>query len=207
MKFKFILALVAMAGFSALPAFAQHGHGGGSASGGGGGHDSHASSSTSGHGGDHDGKDGDKGGDGHGGKHDGDHGGHGNIASKLASNPALSSKLSALLPPGTDLAKAAAGFHNLRDFAAAVHASKDLGIPFDQLKAKMTGPGAENLRKAIVDLAPTANAKAAEKQAEQEAKADLHTAGDHDGQKHDAANHEAHDAAGAHDADDKPKTP
>jgi hypothetical protein len=204
MKFKLILALVAMAGFATLPAVAQHGHGGGTS--GGGGHDASHASSTSGHDGDHGGKDGDKDGDGHGGKHDGDHGGHGNIAAKLASNPALSSKLSALLPPGTDLAKAAAGFHNMKDFVAALHASKDLGIPFDQLKAKMTGPGAENLRKAIAELAPTANAKAAEKQAEMEAKADLHT-GDHDGEKHDAANHEAHDAAGAHDADDKTKTP
>ena len=169
MKLKFILALVAMAGFSVLPAFAQHGHGG--SSGGGGGHDSHASSTSgSSHGGDS-GKSGDKDGDSHGG-----HGGHGNLAAKLAKNPALSAKLSALLPPGTDLTKAAAGFHNMRDFVAALHASKDLGIPFDQLKAKLTGPGHENLRKAIADLAPTANAKAAEKTAEKEAKADLHGA-------------------------------
>src|SRR5947209_8326417 len=122
MKFKFILALVAMAGFSALPAFAQHGHGGGSGSGG---HDSHAASSSHG-GGDHDGK-GDKDGDGHG----GGHGGHGSIATKLAANPALSSKLSALLPPGTNLATASAGFKKLGQFVAAVHVSKNLGIPFE----------------------------------------------------------------------------
>jgi hypothetical protein len=197
MKLKFILALVAMAGFSVLPAFAQHGHGGGS--GGGGGHDTHASSTSSSHGGDS-GKSGDKDGDSHGG-----HGGHGNLAAKLSANPALSAKLSALLPPGTDLTKAAAGFHNMKDFVAALHASKDLGIPFDQLKAKLTGPGHENLRKAIADLAPTANAKAAEKTAEKEAKADLHstdTDGDHDGAKSATAG-----TAGAHDADDKPKTP
>ena len=127
MKLKFILALVAMAGFSVLPAFAQHGHGG--SSGGGGGHDSHASSSSS-HGGDS-GKSGDKDGDSHGG-----HGGHGNLAAKLAANPALSAKLSALLPPGTNLATASAGFKNLGQFVAAVHVSKNLGIPFDQLKAK-----------------------------------------------------------------------
>jgi hypothetical protein len=198
MKFKFILALVAMAGFSALPAFAQHGHGGGSGSGGSG--SSHASSTTSSHG-DDSGKSGDKDGDSHG----GGHGGHGNLAAKLAANPALSTKLSALLPPGTDLAKAAAGFHNMRDFVAAVHASKDLGIPFDSLKAKMTGPGAENLRKAIADLAPTANAKLAEKQAEKEAKADLHGA-DNDVPPTAAA--AATQTGAGHDAgDDKPKTP
>jgi hypothetical protein len=196
MKLKLILALVAMAGFSALPAFAQHGHGGGS--GGGGGHDSHASSGS--HGGDHGGKDADKGGDSHGG-----HGGHGSIASKLASNPQLSSKLSALLPPGTNLTTASAGFKNLGQFVAAVHVSKNLGIPFDQLKSKMTGPPTMSLGKAITALAPTANAKSALKQAEKQAKADLHstdTDGDHDGAKHAAAG-----TAGTHDADDKTKTP
>jgi hypothetical protein len=201
MKLKFILALVAMAGFSVLPAFAQHGHGGGS--GGGGGHDSHASSTSgSSHDGDS-GKSGDKDGDSHGG-----HGGHGNIAAKLAKNPALSAKLSALLPPGTDLNAAAAGFKNMRDFVAALHASKDLGIPFDQLKAKLTGPGSENLRKAIADLAPTVNAKAAEKTAEKEAKADLHGT-DNDvpppaaaASTTSAAKHDNDDAS-----DDKHKTP
>jgi hypothetical protein len=203
MKYKFILALVAMAGFSALPAFAQHGHGGGS--GGGGGHDSHASSSS--HDGDHDGK-ADKDGDSHGG-----HGHHGSIASKLASNPKLSAKLSALLPPGTDLAAASAGFKNLGQFVAAVHVSKNLGIPFDQLKSKMTGPPPLSLGKAITALAPTADAKAALKQAKQQAKADLHSDdgdndGDHDGAKHASATGKTHDAdAAGHDADDKAKTP
>jgi hypothetical protein len=206
MKLKFILALVAMAGFSALPAFAQHGHGGGS--GGGGGHDSHASSSSSSHGGDHDGK-ADKDGDSHG----GGHGHHGSIASKLARDPKLSAKLSALLPPGTDLAAASAGFKNLGQFVAAVHVSKNLGIPFDQLKSKMTGPPPLSLGKAITALAPTADAKAALKQAKQQAKADLHSDdgdndGDHDGAKHASATGKTHDAdAAGHDADDKAKTP
>ena len=197
MKLKFILALVAMAGFSVLPAFAQHGHGGGS--GGSGGHDSHASSTSSSHGGDS-GKSGDKDGDSHGG-----HGGHGNIAAKLSANPALSAKLSALLPPGTNLATASAGFKNLGQFVAAVHVSKNLGIPFDQLKAKMTGPPPMSLGKAITALDPTANAKSALKTAEKQAKADLHstdTDGDHDGAKSAATG-----TAGTHDADDKTKTP
>ena len=121
MKLKFILALVAMAGFSALPAFAQHGHGGGS--GGGGGHDSHASSSAA---------------------TVATHDGKSEIKTvtamavtavtevlpaKLASNPKLSAKLSALLPPGTDLTAASAGFKNLGQFVAAVHVSKRPGHP------------------------------------------------------------------------------
>lgn len=177
MKLKFALALIAAFGFAALPAFAQHGHGGGS-----GASSMHGDSHSSGHDAneaneandDHGGHDGMKGDEanehsGHGGQNSS----HGSIASKLSRNTQLASKLQALLPPGTDLQQAAQGFKNLGQFVAAVHVSKDLGIPFDQLKAKMTGPGAESLGKAIRDLDPTANAKAAAKQAEREAKADF----------------------------------
>jgi hypothetical protein len=94
---------------------------------------------------------------------------------------------------------------------AAVHVSKNLGIPFDSLKAKMTGPPPLSLGKAITALDPSANAKTALKQAEKQAKADLHgpdgdNDGDHDGAKH--ASTKTHDAdAAGHDADDKTKTP
>jgi hypothetical protein len=177
MKIKFALALVAVFGFATLPAFAQHGHGGGSS----GASSMHGDSHSSGH----DANEANEANDDHGGhdataeanEHSGRHGGHdsshGGLASKLSRNTQLASKLQALLPPGTDLQQAAQGFKNLGQFVAAVHASKDLGIPFDQLKAKMTGPGAENLGKAIRDLDPGANAKAAAKQAEQEAKSDI----------------------------------
>ena len=176
MKIKFALALIAAFGFAALPAFAQHGHGGG----GSGASSMHGDSHSSGH----DANEANEANDDHGGhdgmeanEHSGSHGGHdsshGGIAGKLSSNTQLASKLQALLPPGTDLQQAAQGFKNLGQFVAAVHVSKDLGIPFDQLKAKMTGPGAESLGKAIRDLDPSANAKAAAKQAEREAKADF----------------------------------
>jgi hypothetical protein len=52
----------------------------------------------------------------------------------LTQNTQLSSKLSSLLPAGTDLQAAAAGFRNLGQFVAAVHVSHNLDIPFDQLK-------------------------------------------------------------------------
>jgi hypothetical protein len=39
---------------------------------------------------------------------------------------------------------------------AAVHVSHNLGIPFDQLKAKMIGPPKESLGKAIHALKPAA---------------------------------------------------
>src|SRR6266516_1312988 len=44
-----------------------------------------------------------------------------------------------LLPPNTDLKTALSGFKNDGQFIAALHVSKNLGIPFDQLKATMLG--------------------------------------------------------------------
>ena len=40
---------------------------------------------------------------------------------QLAAKPQLSDKLAKLLPPGTDMTKAAEGFKNLGQFVAAVH--------------------------------------------------------------------------------------
>lgn len=189
MKIRFALALAAMGCFLAVPVFAQHGgHGGGDHSG-----SMHGDMHSSGHDHDNDANE-------HSGKSGHDHG-HSSISAKLASNTKLASKLQALLPPGTNLQTAAQGFKNLGQFVAAVHVSKNLGIPFDQLKAKMTGPPPESLGKAIQQLQPSANAKAAVKTAEKQAKADLRsTDTDNDGDK-DADAGTKHDAAGVHDAD------
>lgn len=94
------------------------------------------------------------------------------IDQKLDGNPKLSSKLQSLLPAGTDLKTAAAGFKNFGQFVAAVHVSHNLGIPFDQLKAKLTGDNAESLGKAIKELKPDADAKTEAKKAQQQAKDD-----------------------------------
>jgi hypothetical protein len=61
---------------------------------------------------------------------------------RLQSDPAFQTRIQALLPKGTDPAAAAAGFKNTGQFIAAMHVSKNLNIPFDQLKAKMTGVAA-----------------------------------------------------------------
>ena len=83
---------------------------------------------------------------------------------RIVQNDKLSVKLTSLLPPGTDLKTAMDGFKNQGQFIAALHVSKNLGIPFDQLKAKMVGTPAtattaatspESLGKAIHDLKPT----------------------------------------------------
>src|SRR5579862_8328193 len=63
--------------------------------------------------------------------------------------PSLAAKLQPLLPTGTDVATASTGFKNLGQFVAAVHVSKNLDIPFDTLKGKMTGTSSESLGKAI----------------------------------------------------------
>jgi hypothetical protein len=168
MKTRFLLSAAAMIAFTSAPVLAQHGHGGGMSGGGSSSmHGSDHSSST--HGKD---SDGDHDSD-HGSGHDSAHSEHGSISQKLASNTQLAGKLQSLLPPGTDLQAAAQGFKNLGQFVAAVHVSHNLGIPFDQLKAKITGPGAESLGKAIHDLQPAANAKAEVKKAEHEAHSDL----------------------------------
>jgi len=66
------------------------------------------------------------------------------------------------------------GFKNHGQYVAAQHVSENLGIPFEQLKAKITGPHAESLGKAIQELtglpASTANAEA--KKAEQASKSE-----------------------------------
>jgi hypothetical protein len=167
MKTRFLLSAAAMIAFMSAPVLAQHGHGGGMSGGGSASmHGSDHSSSDSSHGKSESDAD-------HSSGHDSGHSGHGSISQKLASNTQLASKLQGLLPLGTDLQAAAQGFKNLGQFVAAVHVSHNLGIPFDQLKAKITGPGAENLGKAIHDLQPAANAKAEVKKAEHEAHSDL----------------------------------
>ena len=108
----------------------------------------------------------------------------------LTQNKQLSSKLSSLLPAGTDLQTAASGFRNLGQFVAAVHVSHNLGIPFDQLKctelatttacpAGMTMPSkSSHLGQAIQTLKPTMSStesRSAAKQAEKEASADTHS--------------------------------
>lgn len=96
--------------------------------------------------------------------------------SQLTHNTALASKLHALLPAGTNIQTAANGFKNLGQFVAAVHVAHNLHIPFDELKAKMTGPNAESLGHAIRDLEPNLSSQTVKsdvKTGERQAKQDL----------------------------------
>ena len=61
------------------------------------------------------------------------------VSEKLMSKPNQLARLKAVLPAGTDLNDATAGFKNFGQLNAAVNASRNLGIDFADLKAAMTG--------------------------------------------------------------------
>lgn len=94
------------------------------------------------------------------------------IGAKIASHPQLAAKLTPLLPKGMTLQTASAGFKNQGQFIAALHVSKNLNIPFAQLKAEMTGKEHESLGQAIHELRPGTDATRAAKHAETEAAED-----------------------------------
>ena len=62
------------------------------------------------------------------------HSGKNAVGTRLRENPDLASKLQGMLPAGMNVEDASNGFKNFGQFVAAVHVSKNLGIPFDQLK-------------------------------------------------------------------------
>lgn len=105
------------------------------------------------------------------------------IAERIDTHPQLVARLQPLVPAGMTLDQAAQGFKNEGQFIAALHVSHNLDIPFDKLKADMTGTDHDSLGQAIHALMPTANAKAEARKAEAEANEDLKAAGkkvDHD---------------------------
>ncbi|MCU1337035.1 MAG: hypothetical protein JWO19_2616 [Bryobacterales bacterium] len=97
------------------------------------------------------------------------------VSLRVSQNVGLSTQLKPLLPAGTTLAGAATGFRNQGQFVAALHVAHNLNIPFDQLKAKMTGTNPVSLGKAIQELRPNLddktvknNTKLADRQAERD---------------------------------------
>ena len=102
-----------------------------------------------------------------------------NFEARIERNPELKSKVESMLPAGENLKTAASGFKNGGQFIAALHVSKNVGIPFDQLKAKMMGSNPPmSLGQAIHALKPNLSEKDVDKEAdkaEKEAKADVRT--------------------------------
>jgi len=95
------------------------------------------------------------------------------IVTRIDRNPELASRVQAMLPSGMSMSTAAAGFKNEGQFLAALHASQNLGIPFTELKTRMTGSEHMSLGEAIKTSKPAISeqeAKEAAKKAEQQAK-------------------------------------
>ncbi len=97
------------------------------------------------------------------------------ISQRISSNTSLNTKVQGLLPSGLTLQQATSGFTSERQFLLALHASKDLGIPFTQIKGEMTGTDHDSLLRAIQELKPTIDAAAAVKAAQTETATDLQT--------------------------------
>ena len=171
---KIIAVSVALLWFAVGPAFAQHPHGGARADG------SHGPAMGSNAGG-------------HGSSDASTKGTESSPTTLLTKNTKLDSNLTSklqakgLLPAGTDLKDACAGFKNLGQCVAAIHVSHNLDVPFACLKANMTGAapatgsacpartgaGKMSLGKSIQTLSPNADAKAASKTGTSEANADI----------------------------------
>lgn len=90
---------------------------------------------------------------------------------RIERNENLRTRVTPLLPPGMTLSQASSGFQNEGQFVAALRVSKNLGIPFADLKAKMTGSNPMSLGQAVKALKPTADADKEVAKAEAEAKA------------------------------------
>jgi len=76
------------------------------------------------------------------------------VANAMERNQYLSSIVKPLLPARTTMAAAAAGFKNDKQFIAALHASKNLGIPFNEIKTRMTAEDRMSLNDALRDIRP-----------------------------------------------------
>ena len=159
MRIRIVLSIILSVAVMGIPLYAQHGHGGGGAAGGSMGHsmdhpDSNSEASK--------------------GSASKEASKESSVSDHLQDNTKLASKLQSLLPQGTNLQQAAQGFKNLGQFVAAVHVAHNLGIPFDQLKAKLMGPPTESLGKAIHSLKPDVKSSAEAKKGQKQAKQDMH---------------------------------
>jgi hypothetical protein len=94
------------------------------------------------------------------------------IAAKIAAKPQLNARITAMLPPHLSLDRASRGFKNQGQFIAALHVSKNLGIPFKDLKNDMTKRNM-SLGQSIQDLKKSAPATTEARRGEVEAHEDL----------------------------------
>jgi hypothetical protein len=94
------------------------------------------------------------------------------LEDRIDRNPRFAARLRDLLPRGTSPRDAVSGFKNEGQFYATLHASKNLDIPFDQLKGTVTGGDSVSLGAAIHALRPElseSDIRSAVRKAEQQA--------------------------------------
>jgi hypothetical protein len=77
------------------------------------------------------------------------------IASRITANPALSTRVTSLLPAGVSLQTATMGFRNEGQFLAALHVAHDLNLSFTSLQAQVAS--GQSLGHAIATLRPNMN--------------------------------------------------
>ena len=95
---------------------------------------------------------------------------------RMATDPSLASRVQSLLPPGISLEAAASGFKDEGQFIAALHVSRNLNIPFNELKADLSKSKYGSLGRALHDLRPELHARVIDsqiKKAERQTKTDL----------------------------------
>jgi len=95
------------------------------------------------------------------------------FVARIQKNPNLTSRLEKLLPNGTTLSDAATGFRNQGQFIAALHVSKNLNIPFTELKTAMTGEHPLSLGQAIQQAKANADAQTEASLAQKQATEDM----------------------------------
>ena len=102
------------------------------------------------------------------------------LEDRIDHNPRLAARLRGLVPPGTTPRDAISGFKSERQFFAALHASKNLNIPFNDLKTQLNTGDNVSLGQAIHTLRPDLSESAvrsATRKAEDEAADTEKTAG------------------------------
>ena len=92
-------------------------------------------------------------------------------ASSQPSDPTQHSRFAELVPADMSATEACSGFKSMIECAAALHAAQNVGVPFNELKSRITGGG--TLGAAIRDLKPGADVRSEVSRAEEQAKADL----------------------------------
>jgi hypothetical protein len=94
------------------------------------------------------------------------------VPAPVPKNPKLVARLQSMLPAGLTVAQAATGFKNQGQFVAAVNVSRNLGIPFVDLKARMVGQGL-SLGQSIQALRPSVDGPREAMRAQRQAARDL----------------------------------